>query len=374
MKTLELVFTRLCYSFKQNKSVFIFFLIGCFICSLSLIFLYGNQLSPKVYEVYDSASFSEYSVIFNEPAPYENVVNNPLLKSDIILDTDISFDMAGDDIPKKEMNLESFDDIDGFYKMTCSLTGKYELLKGNGRVNFKDDELKEGKNVIILPSDRTNPYNIKNGDKITVAGREYEVIGMCTTSFNFYIPPETFKKYGYPVDHLVIRTTKHMSRADNSRFIADIHNAFPDSTLGISPSAEYEAADRNAPYEINNIICEFIVATLSFMFLMKYIIDSSNSENIIYSMVGATRKRIFAIVLIENIVIYGAVASLACVVHKLLYKSFFDQINVYRGITYTLTDYVIIVLAVIVLSCIVSLPFIFSCLRNSIIKNKNKYD
>lgn len=378
MKTLELVFTRIYYDFKQNKSVFTVFLIGCLLCSLSFIFFYGNQLSLKIYEGSDQEVLNEYTINFSEPASYEDIVNSPLIKSDIVLDVEIRCSLTMDEIPMKEMNLSEvaeFDDGSTIYTMSSILYGKDELLQEMGRVEFTDAERKEGKNVVILPSAVSEgvTYNIKTGDKITVSGREYEVVGMSTMFGNFYIPPETFKKGGYTVDSMEIVTSEHMSRSEINQFVADIQEAFPNGVIHHSPLEYFEIAEQNLSSEGFYIICEFIVVSLSFMFLMKYIIDSNNAENIIYSMVGATKKRIFAVIMLENTVIYGVVAAVACVLHKLLYNSFFNQINVSPGITYTLVDYVMIVLAVVVLSCIVSLPFVFSCLKNSIIKNKNKY-
>lgn len=376
MKTLEIVFTRIYYDFKQNKSVFTVFLIGCLLCSLSFIFFYGNQLSLKIYEGSDQEIFNEYTINFSEPASYEDIVNSPLIKSDIVLDVEIRYNLSKDEIPMKEMNRSvddlEFDDGSTIYNMSSMLYGKYDLMQEMGRVEFTDAERKEGKNAVILPYDQDMSYNIKIGDKIMVSGRKYEVVGMSSMG-NFYIPPETFKKGGYTVDSMEIVTSEHMSRSEINQFVADIQEAFPNGVIHHSPLEYFEIAEQNLSSEGFYIICEFIVVSLSFMFLMKYIIDSNNAENIIYSMVGATKKRIFAVIMLENTVIYGVVAAVACVLHKLLYNSFFNQINVSPGITYTLVDYVMIVLAVVVLSCIVSLPFVFSCLKNSIIKNKNKY-
>lgn len=376
MKTLEIVFTRIYYDFKQNKSVFTVFLIGCLLCSLSFIFFYGNQLSLKIYEGSDQEMLNEYTINFSEPASYEDIVNSPLIKSDIVLDVEIRYDLSRAEIPMKEMNIPEVAEFDdGTYRISSKLYGKDELLQEMGRVKFTDAERKEGKDVVILPSEVSEgiPYDIEIGDKIMVSGRKYEVVGMSSMSCVFYIPPETFKKGGYTVDSMEIVTSEHMSRSEINQFVADIQEAFPNGVIHHSPLEYFEIAEQNLSSEGFYIICEFIVVSLSFMFLMKYIIDSNNAENIIYSMVGATKKRIFAVIMLENTVIYGVVAAVACVLHKLLYDSFFNQINVSPGITYTLVDYVMIVLAVVVLSCIVSLPFVFSCLKNSIIKNKNKY-
>ena len=370
MKTIKLIFSRISFYFLSNKLIFIMFLLGGIVCSTSFIYFYGNQLSTKKSEVSTDSSYYTYTLKFDEPASYYEIKNSSLLNSEIIEDVMAVHYLLLDDLPK-EFNKNNY--IDYYLRVCTQINNKHKLFSKMGRSEFYDEEIKNGKNVIILPN-CDDIFSLAQGDTVTLSGREYEVIGVNTFIDNFYIPSNTFDKCGYSIDEITIYTTERMSRTENSQFIANLHAEFPQSDLIESPSESYKAADSYFIGDFFLIRCEFIISALSFMFLIKFLIDKSNLENLIYLIVGATKRKLFLILILENIIISGIIGIISIAIHLITYNQFFVYFNVYEGLQYSIMDYIIIFISIIILSCITAIPFIISCLKNSIIINKNKYN
>lgn len=370
MKTIKLIFSRICFYFLSNKLIFIMFLLGGIVCSISFTYFYGNQLSTKKSEVSTDSSYCIYTLKFYEPTSYYEIKNSSLLNSKIIEDVTSVHYLLLDDLPK-EFNKNDY--IDNYFELCTQMNNSNKLFSRMGRTEFYDEEVNTGKNVIILPN-CDDSFSFNQGDAITLDTKKYEIIGTNTFMDRFYIPSNTFDKYEYSVDSITIYTTERMSRTENSQFIANLHTEFPQSNLIESPSDSYKAADSYFIGEFFLIMCEFMISVLSFMFLIKFLIDKSNSENIIYLIVGSTKKKLISVLILENIIISSIIGLISIIIHIITYNQFFVYFNVYEGLQYSIIDYTIIFISIILLSCIVAIPFIISCLKNSIITNKNKYN
>lgn len=373
MKTIKLFLSRIYFYFTSNKLIFCMFLIGSFVCSISFIFLYGNQVSTKKAESSLDPAYKIYSMSFEKPISYNDINSKSFLKSNIIYDIDISHYLSAKELPKELFSSsENVEIEDGFFTIDAVLYNKDENFSKFGRAEFSDKELTNGENVVVLPS-YEGLYSMKNKSYINISGTKYEIIGMSTRDFEFLVPAKNFENLNYSINQIEIQTTDKMSRKDNAEFIEKLHEAFPEGTLTSSPTDYYNSADNNYLEGISLIAFMFIICSLSFMFLFKFMIDQSNAENIIYSIVGANKAKIIFILILENAFLSGIVAIIASILHKILYNSIFNHINIFDGIEYSLKDYLLIIVMIIILSCITSLPFIISCIKNSIIKNKNKY-
>lgn len=370
MKTIKLIFSRIYFYFISNKLIFIMFLLGGIVCSISFIYFYGNQLSVKKSEVSTDSSYYIYELSFDEPISYDEIKNSSILNSEVVEDVTVKHNLLLDDLPK-ELNKNYY--IDNILKVCTQINGSQKLFSKMGRVEFYDDEVKSGKNVIILPNCE-ELFSLSPGYIMMFNGEKYEVIGMNTFFNDFYIPSTKFENCKYSIDEIKIYTVQRMSRVENSQFIANLHKEFPGSNLNDSPTNSYKAADNNFISEFFLIMCEFIIFTLSFIFLIKFLIDKSNLENVIYLIVGATKRKLFFILMLENIIISGVIGILSIVIYTIFYNQFFINFNIYEGLQYSVKDYIIIFISIVVLSCISAIPFIISCLKNSIITNKNKYN
>ena len=124
---------------------------------------------------------------------------------------------------------------------------------------------------------------------------------------------------------------------------------------------------------VTSLIFYFAASLILFLFLMKYILDSSSYEYIVYSICGASRGTVINLMYIE-VFCSSAVASLAAVVvHRLFYNVFFDKINMLQGLRYRFIDYLLIMLFICIAILICSIPFIVSYYKKGLIASKNQY-
>lgn len=117
----------------------------------------------------------------------------------------------------------------------------------------------------------------------------------------------------------------------------------------------------------------YLISLISFMFLMKFMVDVNSSENIIYSLVGAAKHTVMKIIALENFVLNLFIGLFSIAIHVLLRNAVFEKVNTTAGIQYETKDYMIILLVMLAVSVLVQLPFLWNYYRNTMITLKNKY-
>lgn len=364
LKKIELVMSRLWHYFSTNAFIFIMFILGSVVCSIGFIFFYGNTMQIKMYETGEGVDYDirRYEINFRDPISQDDIFDSKLLKSDMIEDVEIQHKLPVDE--SSEIPLQ--------YALCSRLYNNDKIICMQGRTDFSEDELESRKNVIILPSsDYYSTINI--GDNITVENNEYNVIGVASFYDRFYITPKSYQSGGYSVDYISVLLSEQPSSAEAGKFAAELSKEFPTGELTSTPNDYYDTAQSNAAKDFLLVSLMFVISLLAFMFLMKFMLEQNNFETVIYTIVGATKKQIICIHLCETMVLSFIAAIIACLLHKSLYGVLFEHINAFSGIVYYFSDYFIIVLASVVISCLVSLPFVVSSMKNSIIRNKNKY-
>lgn len=370
MKILQLVFSRIRFYITSNVLIFVMFALGCIVCSVSFLYFYGNVVSAKRITGADEDSLKYYELALNQPLSFNDIKSNELLNSkeidNVVLDTNLSMK----DIPflkDKNYNFEN-----GGFVISTSLKN-VSPVQMEGRTEFNKNEIESGANVVIIPGD-TAFYNMKSGNKIILKEQEYEIVGMSISFFEFYITPKAFEKAGYEVNSIFFTFSKSVSEAENKEIIKKISQEFPSAKIVFSPADVYNSTKAKAPGEYTIIGVIFVISILSFMFLMKFMMDKSSFELITYSIVGASKKKTVLILLLTNVIISTGFAIIASLIHYMLYNSFFVKLNIYDNISYYINDYIFCGAAIILLSCLTSLPFVINTARSSIIRNKNKYN
>jgi ABC-type antimicrobial peptide transport system permease subunit len=93
------------------------------------------------------------------------------------------------------------------------------------------------------------------------------------------------------------------------------------------------------------------------MFLLRYLMDSMLSCTIISIIVGATKKKIFTIVLFEVMVLCAIVNLLGIALHHILYPFVFTHINLSNDLVYNANDYAVIFMLMQFVGLVVAIPF-----------------
>lgn len=389
MKTLRLAFSRIATYFSENKIIFILYFIGTVVCVISTLFFYGNILKTVEKTDYSSLKYRTYTIQYNKPA---EITPETLQK---LKDFQAEYDIQ-DIVLHSVLDLEGndFDCSDGSsvaqaYAMAGRLYSNEEkcafgvetFINNNNNVYsgtpiqlFSDDELQQ--NVIISSS--TTEKSIK------IHGQDYEIIRSVpknTEQFtlkendDYYIPADAYFQSGIKTYEIEIYLTEPFSQSTSynyTNFLRDLFDIEYDPHAGgivdhniihdylITPDNAYlkEYEYHRALYM--EIISIFAASLFSFMFLLKYLMDSCRRENSILMMVGAKKSRILATNFLENIILTLSSTAIAILIHITLYDCLFSKINLSESIVYTAEDYLIIALSVFVLSTIVQIPFIIS--------------
>ena len=118
----------------------------------------------------------------------------------------------------------------------------------------------------------------------------------------------------------------------------------------------------------------YVVSLVSFLFLFQYMEEQNQMENVVYQIVGAKRRQIFGMILLE----VGVLAAVACllteVLHAVFYEPVFSKLNMTETwITYSVKEYGVILLLTVMLALATAVPFFVSCLREPPVGLRRKY-
>lgn len=387
MKTLRLAFSRISTYFLENKIIFILYFIGVIACIVFMLFFYGNVLNSKTGQTqYDKLEFKTYSVSFATPTEITPETLEKL--KDFQMEYDIQdirltaiLDLDGNNIEfsdnseaglymlfGKDPNVEN--SPASIYVETF-INNNTNILKNTDSQLFTDDELKQ--NVVISSSDTEESIKIKGQDFkiIKTIPKNNDGIYELKKIPDYYIPADAYFQSGIKTYQITIYVAEPFSQSmmyDYGYFLHEIFNTKynpltdADGTYDFVriPNSVYasEYGDRVSQYQ--SIMAVFAVSIFSFMFLLKYLMDSCKRENSILMMVGAKKIRILVTTFIENIILTLSSTIIAVLIHMALYDCLFSKINLYENIVYSIEDYLIIALTVFVLSIIVQIPFMIS--------------
>ncbi|WP_255882307.1 MULTISPECIES: FtsX-like permease family protein [unclassified Ruminococcus] len=314
----------------------------------------------------NNINYFEFSI--NNSEDFSKLFSNDVLVSDEVADIRFYHTFENNELPK---NLQ--DESSSYFKLSAGLISEDHIFQEKGRIEFTEEENQNGENVVILPQDY-NMMAIQLGDEITLCGCKFEVIGFHAGWDQLIIPQKTMQNLNIGIDSFALYMKNGVSREESEKFISEVNSCVSVAQVISSPLEMYNAAQRQDSGIMVLLSVVYIISITSFMFLMKFMVDKSRRENIIYSIVGATKKKVVSILLAESVTITAIISFLAVFVHILFYESFFSQINTEQGIIYNANDYFLITAFMIMLSLLTSIPFVFSYMKCSIVENKNKYN
>ena len=207
-------------------------------------------------------------------------------------------------------------------------------------------------------------------------------------------------KYGLKdITAIDFNNEKHSVTSDNSITLPDVHgitiilnDIIPDTVHAelVKDLSDYldtchysanvvtpysEPTSRNEISDIVRKISEisiiYIVCLIGCASLFKYIFDVNAYENIIYAMVGASKKKVMLTAVSESIILNFCCSAAAVALNILLKDNLLQDAFDYK-IVYNFADYSFIMLSTIMLSVIIMVPFFIKYLKDPIIKIKRE--
>lgn len=349
--------------------IFILYLLGSITCVITFLYFYGNTLSTKKMEVRDLQEYRQYIVKLDTAQTIDasqldflrNYSADDLKQSGEIQISDTLATKLASQTPaesgqsKHTLTLETY------------LSRRSPIYSQRGRTDFTEDERNTGKAVIVMPSGYAGDLD----DMVQIGGASCRVIGISTFAQGI-IPDQLYQKLGVQTNRLTVVLDRQLS-ADESDALADrLHQAFPAARIE-SPADYRENAERAVPGELMMVSVIYLVALASFVFILKYMSDRNSAENVIYAIVGASKKKIMGIMALENIILSSCSGIIGILLHVFLYGPFFSKINTLENIRYDPTDYLLVFLFTVLLSLLTVIPFFIGFWRASLIESKNQY-
>lgn len=357
MKTLSLVISRIRNDFSKSKAMMIMYAIGSVLCVLAFIYFYSNiQILYKEYDDFmQSLVNRRYMVFMLAPSEIDN--------------SDLEF-------------LYDYDDLENIsFGTEYELDGRYYVLNTYSSTEYIQRELLHGEEndeLLKLAEENMNNNVIFTNSKeetIMVNGVPFKNI-YTDTELCGHIPFNAFLNNNFSTDRIIIVFSQHPNIWQNSDFVDLLHEHF--DKYSVDRIFDANGGDMNYLYnevlfEILRLCLVYIIGFAGCACLFKYMFDLNRYENIVYSIVGASKLKVTKIMFLEAAVMSISSIIIAIILHISLYDCFFSFIN-RQEIVYSFGDYCIIALFSLILSLLTLIPFFIPYMKNPIMKSKTRYE
>lgn len=369
MKAFLIVMARLKSYYLTDKLIFSLFCFGSAACSLIAIFFFGNMNPSKtnsINNIQDGTEihYKSYNISLDSPELIFESSLSALTKKYPVEHIMFTAALGRDSLSQNEgLALQE----DAMYEVSACVFGKLEIPAAMGKVSISRDQSGAAAGPRDLCAD------LKKNNKLLIDGRKYELTGLAAGStYEFYISGADFEAQKYKTNNVTVVTSEILSADAQQRLASDLKKIFPRSQMG--GPWDYDKTEVNGMLTSVIMVClVYFLSFLSFLFLMKYMVDKNSEENTIYAIIGARRPQVIKIMFIEGVVLSMGGYIVALIIHAVFYWRFFDKINFHKGIVYTAWDYLIVLLILTLTAALTNLPFVLSYRKNSLIAFRNKF-
>ena len=226
----------------------------------------------------------------------------------------------------------------------------YLIHVSKGNIN----ELKKEKTVVVPDS----AEDIEIGGTVTLNGHELNVKGSSTNEC-YLVSKETFTLLGVSPELITI----DVPASQAGKLKKEISNIFGSGCLiHEQNNSSLDSASVSTLIVIGTI---YLLCILSFMYLASSLYDDFSHEISIYTLIGASRKHIFALSGGIILLIIGITSAFSEIVHALLYDAVFSKMNILPGFEYTINDYLLLFIINVVTAFLFAIIYFLSKTRNS---------
>ncbi|MCI8553806.1 MAG: FtsX-like permease family protein [Clostridiales bacterium] len=271
------------------------------------------------------------------------------------------------EIPLSSCHIQSTDpDINKIVEAV--VFGKLPIVKVLGETDLTD---KSSTHIAIVPHIYPGEQSELNLEKgiLTLRGETLQVIGQFT-GMEYLIPLEMYQQLGYSIEHIIFTLQEKPNSNMEQIIVAQLQSQFPLAQV-FSPQIYDEFAERELPIELVMICLVYGLSLISFLYLLKYLMDQHLSENIVYSLIGASKKAVVRLIVLENFLLSSLSAVLSIGLHLLLKESVLDKVSISTQLTYYFSDYLLLFLLMVTVSQLVSIPFILRYCKQTAVAIRN---
>ncbi len=138
------------------------------------------------------------------------------------------------------------------------------------------------------------------------------------------------------------------------------HVFMPDINATKEISFSYSAA------EIGTLCVLFFTSISTYLYLMKYFDDRNKYVNVVYMLSGANQQYTAMILLIQKLILVAGINLISILLHAALQNTVFQSVNILENVSYNGWDYLIIYLAMVLITVLSLIPQMVLYIRRSI--------
>lgn len=348
MKALFLMFSRIKQYFLKNKLIFVLFILGGMLNTVMLIYCYGNLLSVVLDRNSQKEAYITYYYFYDDGKVTEDSLRE-FMKTDLLREVYVRRKIPSGIVPGSTPSIiipYHPDNVFTLYDGTMEFTAPNQVLAPKG-----------------------SEYQV--GDRIFLFNTGLEVIGIVDSpniNYNYVVPLDTFLDMGLhnSIESIFAYSKERQDFLTGRDAVEDLFNRIlPDYKSTVHPSMFISAILRETVVALPGILITYIIAVLSYIFLLRYLVDATIDESIISMIVGAQKSTMVVSIFWETTILTLGAGVLGVLVHVLLYQPFFAHINIHEYVTYRATDYWYILLVVFIVGLLVVFPVVMKYIKLS---------
>lgn len=380
MKLFQLAALRIWHYFQSNKLLFLLYIVGTATCSLIFVYFYGhgnasNREDPyytdRTFEIAFTQEISEADMKAKIAEVLPKAIDDYFMRKQIPLN-EVVFD--GETLMDK-MDPSIYvsiyaGEMGSNLEIGCCQNGSLNFYSAMGRTQFREGD---GPWVAFLGTDFARVASIHVDETLTIAGQNVKVIGI-TGSFlaNLYLPYEGFEKLGRDITFCEIMLQQSVTLEESAQIQQALQTAFPGADIR-GPDGYLKFRENYIKNDKLMSVLLYLVGLVSFLFLIQYMLSRSSQEVVVFGLVGAKKRSLLLILVIENLLLTLLSAGLGMAVYFSLQKSVFLPFAVAPDFVYAAWDIVQILSAVLALSLLAALPFYVRYCSRTLAQMKTRY-
>lgn len=335
MKMIYLLARRLGQYAKKDKVIFSVFLIGGLINSVMFAYFYGNMLPSVVNRNSQWVFYRQYRADLTEAHGVSELEESiGLLQSSPLIES-------------VKLSTKSSHKIMDFSQYVCTALGD-----DAGVVIMKGTATFTAEGQIIVPYEDTTPV----GGVVVIDGHSYTVIGQHTSDEYYVVSNADYFKNYDAVDRIyILSAQKHSYRNDPVEAL--MYDVLPTDYVR-TPFIYVHNDELLSQQQLIVIGVVYIISVISFISLLRYLVDSMMDENVTSMIVGASRATVVTMIFREELILFLIPNVLGLLLHYALTPALFSKINITQGFVYSLSDYAAILLFMLVLTVVCLLPLL----------------
>lgn len=327
MNGIYLFLQRMKQYIQNNRTVFILFIMGGIVNTVMVLYCYGNLL-PVVSSRNDQAlRYRSYQAVPLSAVTQQDLEH--LQESDLVQGFAVT-------------------DGSGIY----ASWGEFPMKSAGGSVHFDN-----GRQMIAPVG-----ADWQIGDIITYRQEEFRLIGFSTWGQRSFIPWEAFQELT-DLEQItrieVVAKQRQNPYRDEMKLL--LQELFPDNSsevYGVADNFSYVNKALSQQY-FSLILCSAFLAVIAHLLVLNELLDSGRRENAISRLLGVGKGGLASMVLAEATVFCAAANGLGILVHILLYRPLFTELNISENIQYSLGDYCLVYLLMLLLSLVAVIPILW---------------